>query len=259
MPNPRICWPLEIDTSNNAVRVERDRSGVTTWSATLTSGTYNTPEELAAEIVEQLLGESAPIDDVVFTPSGRTRFVFQSEADDVFTLVWSNSAATKGLAVLLGFAVDVATAADTEATATGVVVNLQGDYQHQNAWYPETPANVGQEPRPVYARDTSTTLDSHKLLTWGQTVVRTVSFTALPHWKVFTADEGDHVNEAAERLWGNGGAIVTYSPDVTDPGTNAAVYGLDRDTAREFTPEPVPGGSRRFGLSLSFVKSEYEE
>lgn len=207
--------------------------------ATVAPGTYYSFNLLGTAIAAAMTAQAANAWQVVEDELGASDFSGTAN----FQLLWgSGGSRTQALAPLLGWPV--------QDSAVGA--GMGSPNQHRNAWFPgQAPLEDSREV-PVYVRSQARALSQGGAmgLHFGVQKRRSLKWRHLPAWKVWKVDEGEHLNEAWERVvesvaWNR----LRYWPDQSVEGTWAD-YSLDLDTAKTIPWNRAAPNLPRYSLDL---------
>lgn len=260
---PRIFWPLTLTASNNVLKFKATpNAGVlTTFEGTIAAATYVTPESLATAIATGI-NASAPsgggLDwanqggsaSVSVSAAGYITISITGQADPAgdSTLLWDDSAALQATAAALGF-----NAADLDATTTSGAASFTAQNQMTQFWTPGVPVATDSKDVKDHAISQSVALGGQSYTTrHGSRTRRTVRFSFLRPERTFTASEtASTTNQALQRFWESTGvAKFRYSPDRSDPATNAQDYFVLRESLESFDPERYSAAFERYSIEL---------
>lgn len=263
IPIPRIFWPVTIDATNNKLRFRAESNdvggGLTTYDATVASGTYLTPETLAQAVVDGIYASTfGTADDggasYALTASGLLTLTLDGLTPTATIFYWSYSAATTALAALLGYPATTQTVTVSAEGAPSATFPASAQMRH--LWTPDLPVRSDLVRAFSAAASVSETVAGQNLLVrWDDpdnSEERRVVFAYLPPQKIFEAEAtGALANQALQIFWrGQGVARFRYSPDRASPTTGAQDYYLAAESVRAFAPTRMFDTLERYQIEL---------
>lgn len=268
LPIPRMTWPITVDATNDTI-VFTCNAGPATYTGSVAHGTYSTPEAFLAALQTAInaatrsggtfTGDHASACAVDLTDAGFVTLAWSNLVSNKPILLWSTDAVTQALGVLLGFSEEDYT--DTPAMVGGATTTTAPN-QIQHFWSPgcaveADSGNGGASPFVQPATVTETAGGQSRVTLWGDPVYsRSVKFSWLAASKLWTAAEGaTTANQALQRLVTSAGAgKFTYSPDRSDPTTNAVDYYLKAESVQDLTADRYSPSIALYSRELRFGK-----
>lgn len=247
LPTPAAFWPLTVTAGVND---KIDGFSDIAWVATIAAGTYYSPTDVAAAVKAALdAGDGTAGGDPYDVTIAAGRVTIGGRQGPFRLLFATGPNAAVSARDLLGFgAVDFGVPV--------AVTSVTAPHQHRNAWHPDQPIASDTGEIAAFLRSQNRSIGGRvKSVQFGSAVYdRGISFTHLPPYKVFKAEEGaEHVNEALERLIEDGWARFRWWPDATIEGTYID-YVLDIESAKRVLYDRLSPGCALYDYPLRFLK-----